>query len=309
MRGGISLTACSTKLSHCPTKKRSQGRERRKETCRCPATRPLHSFIVASVPRNMHPLTKSRNGWVEISSAAGGRCVAAALKYIFFNPLPFGWSLFTVRSNNCNVQENSRFGAYCPFCQSTTKADQKGSGDAESFRPLPPSYISTPELDPPPSYQGPSSPPSSTPSGIWHYLRPDDSVLSLSLLYKVPAHAIRSYNRLFSDHMLHARRGIEIPSPPYNGPSLSHPPTEEELEQEAKKSKIKRFQLKTKCVDFDSAEVYLEEAGWNEELAANNWLADEKWVKENPMIERGMGGKGKEVVGKGGRWGLRGFGY
>lgn len=108
---------------------------------------------------------------------------------------------------------------------------------------------------------------------------------------------------------MYARRTINIPSPPYNGPSLSHPPTEEEQERDAEKSKIKRFQLKTKCIDLDSIEVYLEESGWDEELAAKNWLADEKWARENPMVERSTGSKMKEVVDKRGKWGLRAFGY
>lgn len=208
------------------------------------------------------------------------------------------------------MQENPRFGDYCPFCQSIAKADKKGPEGAASFRPLPPPYTSVSDPSPPPSYQIPSSPSSSSaPSRVLHHLRSNDTILSLSLLYKLPPHIIRNHNRLFSDHLLQARRTIEIPSPPYNGPSLSQPPTEEEQEQEVKKSKIKRFQLKTKCIDFDSAKVYLKEAGWDEELAAKNWLADERWVKDNPMRERNTGNKGKEVVGKGRKWGLRAFGY
>lgn len=60
---------------------------------------------------------------------------------------------------------------------------------------------------------------------------------------------------------------------------------------------------------MDSIEVYLEESGWDEELAAKNWLADEKWARENPMVERSTGSKMKEVVDKRGKWGLRAFGY
>lgn len=134
-------------------------------------------------------------------------------------------------------------------------------------------------------------------------------MLSLSLLYKLPTQVIRNRNHLFSDHLLHARRTIKIPGQLYSGPSLSHPPTEEEQERDARKSKLKRFQLKTKCIDFDSAKVYLEGSGWDEELATRNWLADEKWAKENPMIKRNMGNKMREVIDKRGKWGLRGFGY
>lgn len=108
---------------------------------------------------------------------------------------------------------------------------------------------------------------------------------------------------------MHTRRTIKIPSQLYSGPSLSYPPTEEEQERDARKSKLKRFQLKTKCIDFDSAKVYLEGSGWDEELATRNWLADENWVRENPMIKRGMRSKMKEVMDKREKWGLRGFGY
>lgn len=64
-----------------------------------------------------------------------------------------------------------------------------------------------------------------------------------------PPYTSASNSHLFSDHLLHARRAIEVPGLPYNGSFLSHPPTEEEQEQEAKKSKITRFQLKAKCID------------------------------------------------------------
>lgn len=140
-------------------------------------------------------------------------------------------------------------------------------------------------------------------------MRWNDTILSSSPPYKPPAHVIQNHNHLFPDHHLHARRTIKILGPPYNGTSLSDPPTEQEQEQGAERSKIKRFQLKTKCVDIDSAEVYLKDSGWNEDLAAKNWLADEKWARENPMVERGTGGKMKEVVDKRGKWGLRVFGY
>ncbi|KAH0614027.1 uncharacterized protein H6S33_005913 [Morchella sextelata] len=186
------------------------------------------------------------------------------------------------------VDANPRFAAYCPFCQSLpAKAKVEAAPTTTSFRPLPPPYTPTPASDPPP-------PPPSYPSGsgrssgavVHHYIRPTDSLLSISVLYNLPAQTLRLHNRLYSDHLLHARRTLEIPHP-YSGPSLSHPPTEEEAAEEARKSAVKRFQVRTKCTDWEAAEVYLKEAGWDEAAALRRWEADER----------------------GKRWGLRAFGY
>jgi len=149
---------------------------------------------------------------------------------------------------------------------------------------------------------------------VIHYIRATDTLPTIALQYNLPLPLLHSHNRIFSDHLLHGRRSVDIPSPPYVGPSLS--PAPEDMEGEGRKAAAKRFQLKTKCLDADVAQVYLLEAQWDEELATKNWEMDEKWVKDNPMLERSMGkGKGKEVVpgrkggGGGSKWGLRGFGY
>lgn len=237
-----------------------------------------------------------------------GECIqVCASTFNFLN----GSGLFLfLKFDNLNLQENPRFGVYCPFCQSIAKSDKDGDDEVLSFRPLPPSYTPAPNSHPPPSYRLPSSSPSSSlPNKVLHCLQRNDTILSLPLLYKLPTHVVRNHSHLFLDHLLHARRTIKITGPPCNGPSLSDVPTEEEQEQDAEKSKIKRFQLKTKCGDIDSAEVYLKDSGWNEDLAEKNWLADERWARENPMMERSTGGKIKEVVDKRGKWGLRAFGY
>ncbi|KAI5851182.1 hypothetical protein DFP73DRAFT_471439 [Morchella snyderi] len=215
------------------------------------------------------------------------------------------------------IDANPRFAVYCPFCQSLpAKAKVEATPTTTSFRPLPPPYTPSPAPapDPPPPPPYPSGSGSSSRAVVHHYIRHTDSLLSISVLYNLPAQTLRLHNRLYSDHLLHARRTVEIP-PPYSGPSLSHPPTEEEAVEEARKSTVKRFQVRTKCTDWEAAEVYLKEGGWDEAAALRRWEADERWVRENPMMERGVGGKGKgkEVVGKGRgkgtRWGLRAFGY
>ncbi|PWW79806.1 hypothetical protein C7212DRAFT_355566 [Tuber magnatum] len=207
------------------------------------------------------------------------------------------------------ISKNPRFGIYCPFCQSSCSERGGGrEGEAEMetpFRPLPPPYAPATPSPPPPSY--------STRNGVIHYIRATDTLPTIALQYNLPVSLLRSHNRIFSDHLLHGRRTVDIPSPPYIGPSLS--PAPEDLEGEGRKAAAKRFQLKTKCLDADVADVYLREAEWDEELAVKNWEMDDKWVRDNPMLERSVGkGKGKEVVsgkkgGGGSKWGLRGFGY
>ncbi|RPB06195.1 hypothetical protein L873DRAFT_30579 [Choiromyces venosus 120613-1] len=210
------------------------------------------------------------------------------------------------------IIKNPRFGIYCPFCQSPCTKNESCEGvqretpSSSSFRPLPPPYTPptpAPPL-PPPSYS------TTTTGSVTHYLRETDTLQTLSLQYNLPLPLLRSHNRIFADNLLHGRRCIGIPSPPYIGPSLSPEPGD--IVAEGRKAAAKRFQLRTKCLDADVAEVYLSAADWDEELAVGNWVVDEKWLEENPMVERRVGkGKGREVVlaGRGGQWGLRGFGY
>jgi LysM domain len=94
-----------------------------------------------------------------------------------------------------------------------------------------------------------------------HYLRPEDTLFGLSLLYKVPLQDIRNANALYGNgNLLHARHYIVIPG--YAGPSLSGQPAETE-EVETQKVALKRFQLLSKCVDYDMARIYMKSSGWN----------------------------------------------
>ncbi len=54
-------------------------------------------------------------------------------------------------------------------------------------------------------------------------------------------------------------------------------------EAETRKAKLKRFQLRTKCVDVTMAEVYLKDAGWDERVAEERWWEDERWSREHPL--------------------------
>ncbi|KAL7268335.1 hypothetical protein RUND412_009045 [Rhizina undulata] len=207
------------------------------------------------------------------------------------------------------IERNPRFAEYCPFCQTS---------DSGPITILPPSYES---IDPcpsttaaptnssnslPPSYTNSSSSCSSTFSnstpGVLHYLHPTDTLTSLSLTYHVPKEVLKATNRLFNDHLLLARRTILIPSSHYRGGSLSSAPVEGEKEA-SRKAGIKRFQVRTKCTEYEIARFYFERAGGDEDYAVKCWEEDGKWEMENPMGR----GKGKAKVK--GNWGLRGFGY
>lgn len=130
-----------------------------------------------------------------------------------------------------------------------------------------------------------------------HFVRSSDSVASLSLLYGVPLDELRVHNRLFADNLLHARHAVRIPGTYYSGSSHSSTPVDGE-EEETRKSKTKRFQLQTKCIDPEMAEVYLKEAGWDECLAKERWQADERWASEHPLKGKGRGPAGERAFGR-----------
>jgi len=101
---------------------------------------------------------------------------------------------------------------------------------------------------------------------------------------------------LYSDNLLLARQTMLIPGQYYQGPSHSATPPDGE-EEETRKSKLKRFQTKSKCVDVKMAEVYLDNAGWDEQKALDEWREDEKWEMEQKSKD--AKGKGKMRFGMG----------
>ncbi|KAK6332003.1 hypothetical protein TWF718_002541 [Orbilia javanica] len=166
------------------------------------------------------------------------------------------------------------------------------------------------KLDPPPYAENnfPSSPPpytADTPrtinssDSLIHYLLPNDTVISISFQYSIPSGIIRSHNRVYSDSLLAGRNFILIPRAWYSGPSLSPNPVQSEEE-----NALKRFQIRTKCVEYDVAKVYLDESGWDLEKAVEKWAADERWE----AVNGGMSSKvkiGKTRPSKTGSAGLR----
>lgn len=109
-----------------------------------------------------------------------------------------------------------------------------------------------------------------------------DSIASLSLRYGVPAAALRRANNVNSDHLLLGRKTVIIPGEFYKaGVSLSPQPVEGE-EEELRKAKIRRLMTSCKIADYDIAVLYLEQHGYDLNLASEAFVADEEWERTHP---------------------------
>jgi hypothetical protein len=114
-----------------------------------------------------------------------------------------------------------------------------------------------------------------------HFLNHDhDSITSLSFRYGVPAAALRRANNITSDHLLQGRKTILIPGEFYKGGvSLSPTPIEGE-DEELRKSKIRRFMTSCKVSDYDVAELYLDQSGYDLGASIQAYFGDEAWERE-----------------------------
>ena len=189
--------------------------------------------------------------------------------------VPRGYSSFSIVFADL-LQAKPRLEDYCPRCQLRYTDDPSKT----PFSPVPPSYES---LLPPYSLSPHPNVPlqDSKGPGCIHYLRHNDTLIGLSLMYKIPLQDIRRANNLFgNDNLMHARHYVFIPG--YNGPSLSREPEEPE-EVEIRKIALKRFQLISKCVDYKMATIYMENSGWNIEAAVEKYNDDIAWEKAHPV--------------------------
>jgi hypothetical protein len=120
-----------------------------------------------------------------------------------------------------------------------------------------------------------------------------DSINSLSLRYGVPASALRRANNIASDHLIVGRRTVIIPGQHYKGGvSLSPRPIEGE-EEEKRKAKIRRWMVACKVHEYDVALFYLEQAGYDLQIATEEYFADEEWERTHPAEENG---RGKNII-------------
>lgn len=184
-------------------------------------------------------------------------------------------------------------GTFCPIKRPRVDQDT----DTEIKSEPPPYTINN--LPSPPPYST-DAPRTINPSdSLIHYLLPNDSVISISFQYSIPSNIIRSHNRLYSDSLLAGRNFILIPRDWYIGPSHSPNPVQSEEE-----NALKRFQIRTKCVEYDIAKVYLDESGWDLERAVEKWTADERWEAANGETSSRVR-NGKARLSKTGSVGLR----
>lgn len=57
-----------------------------------------------------------------------------------------------------------------------------------------------------------------------------------------------------------------------------------------------------KCAEYDVAELYLEQAGYDLGVAVEKFLADEEWERRNPLEGRGKTKKNGANTTRGGTW-------
>lgn len=75
---------------------------------------------------------------------------------------------------------------------------------------------------------------------------------------------------------------MRIPGQYYRGGvSLSPRPIEGE-EEESRKAKIRRWMVACKVHEYDVALLYLEQAGYDLQLATDEYFADEEWERTHP---------------------------
>lgn len=168
------------------------------------------------------------------------------------------------------IAGNSRFATYCPYCQvsSVPSSLPQGLRDPPAYSP-PQSPRrrkydfsengSDDDEDKPPAYSasigqsshGVQDEKKEPAPDVLHFVNhATDTIHSLSLRYGVPAQALRKTNNLYTDHLLSARRTVLIPGEYYKGGvSLSPRPVEGE-EEEARKSKIRRWMVACKVSEY-----------------------------------------------------------
>jgi hypothetical protein len=150
------------------------------------------------------------------------------------------------------LKDNPRFYSYCPYCQHIAVIPSNSRGESHEPTRLPP-RLAAPLKENPESCLESTRDPEKTEDDaedVLHFVNPvHDSIGSLSLRYGVPAAALRQTNGIFTDHLLPARKTILIPGKYYKrGVSLSPQPIEGE-EEEARKSKIRRWMVACKVAE------------------------------------------------------------
>ncbi|RMZ78399.1 hypothetical protein DV738_g3917, partial [Chaetothyriales sp. CBS 135597] len=120
---------------------------------------------------------------------------------------------------------------------------------------------------------------------VTHHLSAEDTIVSLSLMYRVPVSVLRQHNRLATDGLVAGRKTVAIPRSHYSGQALSREP---DAEEEERKKTLRRWMVATKCAEYEVGVVYLRANGYSLDRAVDAYRGDEQWERENP-IKAGRG--------------------
>ncbi|GAA5967330.1 hypothetical protein JCM21900_002122 [Sporobolomyces salmonicolor] len=187
------------------------------------------------------------------------------------------------------------------------------------------------EGEQPPAYEEEGAPPVTDDKReqcSLHYIKPDETLLGLSMRYGVPGHLLCSMNKLpvstlsTTPHLLHTLPFLLLPpsaSPSTSTEPLLPPPLER------RRLVVRRFQMQTRCADWAMANAYVDQVfkkredeaefvrlnraargseadgevecvavreGGELEEAVEAWERDERWEREQRAA-----GKGKGVLG------------
>lgn len=161
------------------------------------------------------------------------------------------------------LNQNKRYETYCPYCQITTAPSPlpQGLRDPPPYSLAPQGRTADNEYDnddylPAYNKHAPANLPmtdqktSAEPvPDVLHFVAPNDTMLSLSLAYRVPIVALRKANNVYADHLLQGRKTVIIPGEYYKGGvSLSPQPLEGE-EEAIRRNKIRRWMVACKVAE------------------------------------------------------------
>lgn len=68
--------------------------------------------------------------------------------------------------------------------------------------------------------------------------------------------------------------------------------------QSEEENVLKRFQVRTKCVEIEVAKVYLDQSGWDLEKAVERWKEDERWEETHDLHGSRRVKRGKARTGR-----------
>ncbi|PRP80119.1 hypothetical protein PROFUN_12202 [Planoprotostelium fungivorum] len=123
-------------------------------------------------------------------------------------------------------------------------------------------------------------------SFLRHHVKKTDTLLGLSIRYKVKPEDLRSVNKVNRDAELYTRGHLLIP---FHGQDIEDPDEKSEMDEKKAEMRrlIRKFQREFKCHSESEAQFYLEESRYDYERAAEEFRADEEWEKRaGPKMAR-----------------------